>query len=223
MTWPKAAPVIIAAAICDAFRLFFTMFWFFGPVMASVICTATASETVSTWTLGLGGVKTTAVVCAAVAGAAGTAGVEITGPFGVIMADAVGLATFLALGVWIIKTNARIFKAVASGSLWFVGGFAVGEIPFIGGLPTFSIALWRLYGTQIRVEGEGLQKLQREHASELAQDRRQQAVQRMQAQNMQIAQMQEQEAANEAIYEQAEQEKAEDVEAANDDRYSEAA
>src|SRR3989344_3818571 len=84
MTWSKALPVIIVAGILDAIRMFFTMFWFFGPAIAAAYCTSEASDWVgSLWGL-------TATACAAGAIAAGSAVSEVTASFGTIMAMAVG-------------------------------------------------------------------------------------------------------------------------------------
>ena len=132
MTWPKASLVLVIAGIFDALRIFFEMFWFFGPALAAVATNAAA-----------GG---------------GTFGKAAAVMFGVIMAMAVGFAGFLVIGLLIIMTNQRLFKVSATGSLWFVGGFGLSEIPFLGTIPAFSIVPWKLYKTQIRIEEEQLKK-----------------------------------------------------------------
>jgi hypothetical protein len=204
MTWGGATPVIAVAGIFDLLRMFFEMFWFFGPAIAGLYCTSKASDLVGNlWGL-------TATLCAGVAGAAGAAVSEVTIPFGTIMAMAVGLLGFLTLGLWILMKNARIFKANATGALWFIGSLGVSEIPIIGTIPAFSITLWKLYKTQIRIEGAARKKWEKEHAQEAAmqvRQRQQQAAQLMQART---DQMEQQEAANDERYD----------DAANDDQYT---
>lgn len=190
MTWGKALPVILVAGIFDLVRLFFEMFWFFGPAMAAVYCTSEATGILTKYTLGVLGAKTAGIACSAAAVAGGVAASEMIEVFGVIMAIATGFLGFMVLGLWIITTNARIFKANESGALWFIGSFCISEIPLIGSVPAFSIALYRLYSTQIRVEKASLQKWEKEHAQEIADQRRaqqQQAAYLMQARTAELA------------------------------------
>ncbi len=212
MTWSRGGPVVAVAAIFDLARLFFEMFWFFGPALAAIYCTSKVSDWVgSLWGL-------TAAVCTAGAAAAGIAAAEVTAPLGVVMAMAVGFLGFLVLGLWILATNSRIFKVNAMGALWFVGGFGLAEIPFVGAVPAFSIVLWRLYKTQIRIETEALKKWeaaqQQEAAAELR-ERQQQAAQLIQARNAEAEQAQEQEVLEEEAAME-EEEGREEEEAAND-------
>jgi len=212
MTWSKAGMLIAMAVILDLIRGFFQFFWFFGPALAAVVCTAKASGALATWTLGLLGTKTAALVCGGAATAVGAAAIEATAPIGVIMADAVGLISFLALGTWIIMANARIFKTVVTGPFYFVSAFAIGEIPFLGAFPVFTVVIWRLYRTQIRVEKEALVKWEKEHAAQLQQEREQQAAEYTQIQQTLAGQQ----AANDEAYEEQEQED----EAANDEQFN---
>lgn len=200
MTWGKALPVFATAVMFDLVRIFFEQFWFFGPALAGLYCTAKG---------GGGAIVTT--VCGAGAAAVGTVAFGLLESFGVIMAMAAGFVSFLTLGLWILMTNARILKANATGSLWFVGGFGVSIIPIIGTIPIFSIVLWRLYRTQIKVEKAALKKFEKGQASEQLQIQRQQTMQRAQIQAAHEAQFMEQEAVNDAMYGQAQ--------AANDERY----
>src|SRR3989344_7238807 len=101
MTWKKASPFLIGAAVVDALRAFFHFFWFFGPAVAIFYCTLSVSERLSSWTLGLLGTKTAFAACTAGGAAVGAAGVEIIGPFGVIMAGATGFFAFLVLCFWV--------------------------------------------------------------------------------------------------------------------------
>ena len=187
MTWPKAMPILVLAGFFDLLRLFFNLFWFFGPAIVAALCTLGANNWLGTTVATTGG-KITAAACTAAAGAAGFFGVEVTVPLGTILADAVGLIGFLTLGLWIIISNARLFKVNATGQWWFVGGFGVGQIPLIGSLPVFTFVLYRLYKTQIQVEKDGLKKYNAELAAQQLQERNQKIVELMQ---MQAAQQEE--------------------------------
>ena len=213
MTWGKASLLLIVAALFDLLRAFFQFFWFFGPALAALYCTAKASGTLATWTLGLLGTKTAAVLCAGAGVAAGAAAIEATAPIGVIVADAIGFIAFLTLGLWIIMTNSRIFKTAATGPFYFVSAFALGEIPFLGALPVFTVVIWRLYSTQIQVEEAALKKWQDAHAAQLAERRQEQAAGLMQIQQTQL----QQQATNDEAFAEQEQED----EAANDESFNE--
>lgn len=206
MAWGKASPVLVLAALFDLARIFFVLFWFFGPALAAVYC----SSKVSDWVGSLWGLTEKACVAgAAVSGAYISA---ITIPFGVVMADAVGFAGFLVLGLLVIITNARIFKSNPTIMLRLTGSLGVSIIPLVGAIPVFSFTLRRLYAKQIRVETAARKKWEKEHAEEIAQqtqERQRQAAQFMQARDMQAVQMMGQEAANDAAYNQA----------ANDEKY----
>lgn len=203
----KAMPVIVVGGIFDLARMFFHLFWFFGPAAAALYCTLNVSDTLASWSFGLLGTKTAAIACSAGAAVIGAAGVAATAPFGVIMAGAVGLIGFLTIGLWVVMTNARILKAVSTAPLQFAGAFAVGEVPFLGAFPVFSFILWRLYRGQIKTEKAAYAKWKKETAAARLQQQNQQAAQLMQIQTAQQAQFQQeqvvqQEAANEAQYEQ---------------------
>lgn len=196
-------PVIVVAALFDILRAFFTLFWFFGPALAGATCVYKYG---GVWVVG----KLLAAGCVSLAVAGGVAGSGFTTPLGVVMADAVGLAGFLVLGLWIVMTNARILKAVKNAPLQFAGAFAVGEIPFLGAFPVFAVILWRLYGAQIRIEQATHDKWEKENADAQLQQRNQVAARVMQIQTAQQAQLMEQEEANDAVY----------AEAANDAQYT---
>jgi len=191
MTWSKALPVIIVAGIFDAIRIFFEMFWFFGPAMAAIVCAAKATEYV--------GASAGNLLCGAAATVGGVAISEITTPFGVVMAMAVGLFGFLTLGLWILMTNSRIFKANATGSLWFMGSLAVSEVPIVGAFPSFTVVLWKLYGTQIKAEKAALKKYLEKNADAELAERNRQTTQLIQIQTAQAAEA-EQEAADDDEY-----------------------
>ncbi|OYV27805.1 MAG: hypothetical protein B7W98_00975 [Parcubacteria group bacterium 20-58-5] len=225
MTRPKSMPIIVVAGLFDAIRLFFEAFWFWGPALAGLYCTVKGSALVSSWTLGIAGVKTTAALCSAAAIAGGTAVSEITTPLGVVMADAMALIGFLVLGLWILLGNARLLKAVTEAPLWFSGAFALSGLPLIGSFPFFSVVLWKLYGAQIEAESAAHAKWKRENADALRQEQQQRVAQVMQLQQLQAAQVAaaEQVAANDAEAEQAQEEEDASQERLVVDRVPEAA
>ena len=119
-------PTIVMSGTFDTVRLFFTFFWFLGPALAALYCTAKASGVLSSWTFGWLGMKTAAIVCSGVAAVVGTAAVEATTPIGVVMAMATGLIGWLVIGMKMVMTNARIFK---ENLFSFVVSLAVSEVP----------------------------------------------------------------------------------------------
>lgn len=201
MTWPKAAPVLVAGAVCDAARAFFSLFWLFGPALAAVACTYKAADVLG---VSSGGVTGYVIggVCTAAAAVLGTAAVGPIEFAGIMLSMATGLIGFMSIGLWIIMTNARIFKANEAGALWFVGGFALSEVPLLGALPSFTGSLIKLYRTQIRVEKEAHKKWQKENEALMAQERQQQILQ------------------IQAVQEREQQIVTRDEEAANDDRFT---
>jgi len=205
MVWRGAVPVLVAALLFDVIRAFFTMFWFFGPALATMYCTTKANDFLATWTYGALGTKTVLALCTTGATALGISFSELTIPFGTVMALATGLVAFLALGLWLVVGNPRIFKANKTGVLRFVGGFGLSEIPFVNVFPVFFIVLWSMYRKQIHVEGKKLKAWNAKHASEQHNQRRLKVAQMAQIQS---AQLQEQEMQDEEAYEQ---------ESANDD------
>jgi hypothetical protein len=203
MTWKKATFVIIAAIVFDALRFMFEMFWFFGPALATLYCTAKGSNIVGTTLAATG--------CSAAAGTIGFFGTPIIATFGVVMAMATGFAGWLIIGTIILGTNKRV---LTDNKAWFVGSFMLSEIPFIGSLPVFTGTILKMYRSQIMREQAALKKWEAEHAAEIAQARReqqQQAAQMMQMQNMQLQQAQQEAADEEAAAEAANDEIPEEV------------
>jgi hypothetical protein len=169
-------PVIILAAVFDLIRAFFQFFWFFGPALAGVYCTVK----VSSWVGSLWGA--TDAACVAGATYLGFASFAVAAAFGTIMAMATGLLGWLTLGAILMATNGRIFR---ENFLWFGGGLAVSQIPFVSTLPAFSFTLWRLHHTQIKKEQAALKKWHKDNDAAQLQERNQRAAQLMQAQAMQ--------------------------------------
>lgn len=180
MTWPKAGLVMAFAVIFDAARIFFTMFWFFGPALAAAWCTSKVGDF---WLVGAALGKACDVGAAAIA----TAGFGPLAAFGTIMAMAFGFIGFLILGALILGTNPRLFATGFSAKLQFIGGFMAAELPLIGAIPTFSISLWRLYKVQIKKESASLRAWQKAHAAEELRERQAQSTALMQARAAQEA------------------------------------
>ncbi len=174
MTWSKATPVLVVAVLFDVVRIFFEMFWFFGPALAALYCTST----VSGWVGSLWGL--TAAACVAGAAKAGVAVSAVTIPFGTVMAIAVGLFGWLTIGFLLMSTNARIFK-VPGNALWLIASLGIAEIPLIGTIPSFTLALWRMYRKQIKAETAALRRWEKENAEAQLQEREQRVAQLMQA------------------------------------------
>ncbi len=209
MTWTKALPVIAISFVFDALRSFFGMFWLFGPALAAAYCTAVASDTLATWTFGLLGTKTAAAACATSAAAVGSL---LSAPliiFGTVMGMAVGLFGWLTIGLVIMMTNARIFKEHAGHSFLFIFGLGLSEVPLIGALPALTGSTLRMYHTQIKSDKEALKKYEKGNADAQLQERREQAAELMQNQNMQLAQAAQQAEVDNETY--AEAERAEEI------------
>ncbi len=179
MTWPKASLVLVIAGIFDALRIFFEMFWFFGPALATVYCTSKVGEWVgSLWGL-------TAAACTATGGAVGYFSSPVTTVFGAVMAMAVGLFGWMTVGLVLLITNSRIFK---ENAMWFASSLAISEVPIIGSLPALTGTMIKMYSTQIKKDKEALKKYEKETADAQAQERNQQVAYLMQARAAQQAQ-----------------------------------
>lgn len=156
MTWGKALPVLLISGVFDLLRVFFVMFWFFGPALAGVVCTSGVNSYLNTSVAETGG-KVVAAGCSA-AGAVGYVGAAPIAMFGVVMAMAVGLLGWLTVGMILVLTNIPIFKENASGGLLMLLGLGMSQIPFINSLPALTGTIIKLYHTQIAKEKESLRQ-----------------------------------------------------------------
>lgn len=199
MTWGKALPIVVVCVIFDLLRIFFEMFWFFGPALAAVYCTTVANTSLNA---SVGGAVGTAVagVCTAAATAAGIAFSAGIQTLGIIMAMAIGLLGWLTVGFLLMLTNGRVFKENASSMLWMLFGLGLSEIPFLGTLPALTATTLRLYHTQIQHDKKNLQQWKQQQASAMQQEQMQQATF--------VAQMQQQQAIAEAEFEAQQEEEA---------------
>ncbi len=180
MTWPKAMPILVVAAIFDLVRIFFEFFWFFGPALTAAYCTVKVSGAIGTTAGGW--------LCGAAATVAAAAGFAVIEVFGTVMAMAVGLLGWMAVGIFLIRSNPRIFKENANAFLMFAGSLLISEIPIIGTIPAPTIVLWRLYRMQIYKDKKALQKYEEEQTAAQAQERRRQAAEFNQIQSFQQVQ-----------------------------------
>ena len=172
MTWGRASPILAVAAVSDALRLFFGMFWFFGPALAAAYCVAETTDVAV-----IGGLLSTA--CAVVAAKTGVLLSASLTTFGTVMDMAIGLFGWLAVGLWLIRTNPRIFKENTGHTVWFVGSLLVSEVPIIGTVPALSVTMWRLYHEQIKKEKQDMKRYESENATALQEEKRQQTEQFM--------------------------------------------
>ena len=170
MTWKKASPFLIGALIFDALRIVFEWFWFFGPALASLYCTAQVADVAV-----IGGVLEKG--CAAGALTVGIAGAPAIEMFGSVMAMAVGLFGWLTLLILLMLFNSRIFKENSGNMLWFFLGLGIAEIPFVGTLPGFIGVMWKMFATQIKKDAEVLKRYEEQKAADQLQEQQQYAAQ----------------------------------------------
>lgn len=189
MSWGRAMPVLILGIIVDAARFFFELFWFFGPALAALACTAIGSDVISSWTFGLLGTKTAALVCSAGAGVAGFFAAPALVTFGVIMGMAVGFAGWLIVWSILMIINRRILTENTGNMLWLFGSLILSEIPFLDALPALTGTLIKMYSTQIKTEKAAMDAYQAQVAAEQAEEQQMQLMQQQQY----MAQMQQEE------------------------------
>lgn len=185
MTWGGALPVLAVSFVFDALRFLFEQFWFFGPALAGLYCTSKISGALTSLTAGTLGAGTAATACTATAGIVGFYGVAVIEMFGAIMAMAVGLFGWLAVGLIILTTNSRIFKETSGNTLWFIGSLLISEIPIIGSIPGFTGVTIKMYSAQIKQDKEMLKKWEKDQEDAKVQEQQQQITELMQAQTNQ--------------------------------------
>lgn len=166
MTWGKAVPILLISIVFDLLRFIFEQFWFFGPTMAATACTAAGNKFVEG-------------VCVGTAVITGFLGSEAIAAFGVIMAMVIGLLGWMTIGLALVMTNPRIFKENGSSVLHFALGLFISEIPIIGSVPALTIALAKMYHSQIKQEKEELAHYEKGRAAELQTERQQEQQQIM--------------------------------------------
>ena len=169
MTWKKASWVLAIAAIFDALRYFFLLFWLFAPAMIALYCTAKVGDTAVIGELLTAG-------CVAGATAIGFGGSAMFIAFGTIMAIAVGFAGWLITTFIITATNSRALGKNPSAVLWVFEGLGA----------SVFIMVWGIYKTQIKKDKILLKKYQDEQSSQQKQEREQRLSEFMQARAAQM-------------------------------------
>jgi hypothetical protein len=196
MTWRGAIPALAIAVVIDALGLACELLWFFAPALGTVLCSfmVTSSNSVTT---AIGNAS-----CGLLGAAAGTVAYPLLLTVGITLSMAVGLFGWLTIGLFLVITNKRIFKANA---LWFGASLLLEEIPFLNALPMVTGVLIKMYATQIRTEKEAFAQYEKEEAQREIEERKRYEAQLL-TERMQL------EAANEEDY-------MESVEAANDTKH----
>lgn len=209
MTWLKASPIIVIAAIFWLLRMVFEMFWLFGAVFIGLAANFAAQSWVAGH-IGEGNISHAAGYIAGLAagGAAGTFGGPELEIFGVILAMVIGFLGWMVITLALAMTNTRIFKENPGGMLWLMLGLGISEVPLVGALPGTLGVVINMYRTQIKKEKAALKQWERQHAAALQTQRQQQAVY--------FLQQAQENAAEEAAEEDSTEQEAEEEEAAND-------
>lgn len=187
MNWGRAAPFVVGAFVFDLIRGFFQFFWFFGPALGAVVCTAGVNTVVGASIADVAG-KVVATGCSAAAVVLGTTFSETTTVFGVIVADALGLFAFLTIKMWMYSSSRRR-RVLKETWLWHMGSLMGSIIPFIGAFPFYSFVLFFTYKHQIKIEKADYKKWEEETASARLQQRNQQLAQAAQTQAAQQEQL----------------------------------
>lgn len=184
----EAAPILAAFIVLDLLRAFFQFFWFFGPAVAAIVCTAGVNSLIDTSLVDAGG-KIVAAGCAAAGVAGGVVASGFTTSLGIIAAEAIGFFSFLSLKLW-MNMSSRMRTVHKNTTLWQMGSFLLSELPFAGAFPVYSLFVWISIGKAIQMEKEELKKW--EEATAAA--RQKQQMQMAQAQAIGQVQAEEQEA-----------------------------
>ena len=180
MTMWRAAPIVAGAAVFDFVRAFFQFFWFFGPALGALACTAGTNVVIGASVSEVAG-RVVAAVCTSGAVVLGTVFSESTALFGVIVADALGLFGFLTLKMWVYSSSRRR-RALKKTWLWHVGTLLFSSIPFVGAFPIYSVVLFFTFRHQIKIEKEDYRKWEKEARDARLQQRNQQAAKASQLQ-----------------------------------------
>lgn len=173
MTWSKAMPKLIVSGLLDFIRICLEWLGFLGPVLAAALTvTALNSSGWTSWLPGfakdLAGLSAAALVAAAF---------PVLEALGIILSMAIGFISWLGMGLWLVMSNRRIFKANAFNLLWFVAGLGVDEVPFVSGfVPGLTLTVWNMHRTQIKKERAELKKWEAQNQERLAAERAEQVA-----------------------------------------------
>jgi len=155
MTWGRALPVLVVAVVFDLVRMFFEMFWVFGPALAAAYCGAQVADVAVVG-------KLLAAGCVAGAGAVGYFTAPALTTFGIIMAMTVGLFGWATVTLVLAVTNPRIWKSNVWSWIWSISALGVAEMPLLGTIPMLTIAHLRLYAGQIKGDRAALKRYRQE-------------------------------------------------------------
>lgn len=144
MTWSKAAPVLITAAITDAMRAFFALFFITGPILIGVATNAAASQYVGTF-LGkyIGAALGTAVLLTT------GAGLEV---FGIIMAMCIGLLGWLVSVLLLLLGGVSLMQS----RMFFLSLMSLigSEAPIVNAAPFLTPSVFFMVRGQINEDAE---------------------------------------------------------------------
>lgn len=185
MTWPKASLYIGVAATFDVLKfLCEVFFWILGPALIAYY--------VSHYILWGGTVSNIAGVAAG--GTAAFFGEPAIIFFGMLLGIFFGFMGWLLTGLLLVFRNRRIFSENATNFIWFIGGLAMGSIPFMGALPALTGTVVAMFRTQIHKEKAALQQWEAEQARLDKEDAAEQVALRARAEvmlhNANVARMQ---------------------------------
>ena len=157
MTWRKATPLLLVAAVFDALRFMCEWLIFFGLAVAAAVCSYFVSSDNAIATM----VGTAS--CSLLAAGGGILAAPVLETFGIVMGMAVGLLGWLIIAVALLRGNARIFRA---NFLWMLLALLGSEIPLVGSVPFITLVLWRMYSREITQDKAALARYQQAHAEE---------------------------------------------------------
>jgi hypothetical protein len=150
MTWGKASPVLALSGVFWLLQLAFQWFWLLGPVLIGV-----GSGAIASYYFGSAAGYVTGAVSGFLSGLVGS-GSGAFEVFGFVMAMAIGLCGWLFVMAAIAWSDFRLLRENAWGMLGLIIGFCISEIPVLGSVPSLPVAVWRMYGAQIRADREAL-------------------------------------------------------------------
>lgn len=171
MPLSKTVLALSLAGLFDLLKLACSFFVFLGPVFAGLL----AASWVESKTGGLG--STVAGWFGAGAGAAvgvgtGVLALQVYAALGIVLAMTIALFGWLFFIVWFWLSGISLFSK-SSRLIATVAGWVTSEIPFVGGLPTFTASISRIVFDVRREDKEDLSRWQAEMAGRQAETVRQ--------------------------------------------------
>jgi hypothetical protein len=207
----KWAPLGLAL-IMDIARAFFAYFFITGPALIGGGAAATAHHYLG-WAGAVGDWISAGI--GTIAAGIGLLGDEILGPFGIVMAEALGFLGFTAVYLLLFFEGITLIERIFS----MIYTFVVCEAPLVDAIPILTISAWQ----DIRAEEKKDKARQKEYEEKMAVymqqiQARQEAARLAAYQSMQEEAFM-QAAANDAVYQQEAANEAAYAAAANDASY----